>query len=349
MIPRTLPSCQSEDSQLNQTDCTTAPTTHWQRLLADAIREPSELLEYLELPESLLKGAVAANQSFALRVPKGYCQNIEKGNPNDPLLRQILPLDAELIHDPAFTVDPVADLAAMEVPGLLHKYHGRVLIITTAACAVHCRYCFRRHFPYQENRVEQNWHDTIEYIRSNPDIHEVILSGGDPLSLTESRLKRLTDELKDIPHIKTLRLHTRQPIVLPERVNDELLGWLDSLPWKIVIVLHCNHANEISPTVTLALEKLQRHHVTLLNQSVLLAGVNDNLDVLVNLSNALFENNVLPYYLHILDKVQGAKHFYVESQKARHLLEQVRHQLPGYLVPRLVEEQAGEKSKTAII
>jgi len=345
MIPRTSPSCQSDEAQLIQTDC---PTTHWQRLLADAIREPAELLEYLNLPKSLLNGVNAANRSFALRVPRGYCQNIEKGNQNDPLLRQILPLEAELSHDSAFTLDPVADLDAMEVPGLLHKYHGRVLIITTAACAVHCRYCFRRHFPYQENRAEQNWQDTIEYIRANPDIHEVILSGGDPLSLTESRLKNLTDKLINIPHIKTLRLHTRQPIVLPERVNNELLSWLDSLPWKIVIVLHCNHANEISPTVAFALEKLHLQQVTLLNQSVLLAGVNDNLEVLVNLSNKLFDNNVLPYYLHMLDKVQGAKHFYVETEKARHLLNQVRHHLPGYLVPRLVEERAGEKSKTAI-
>ena len=168
------------------------------------------------------------------------------------------------------------------------------------------------------------------------------------MSLTESRLKNLTDKLINIPHIKTLRLHTRQPIVLPERVNNELLSWLDSLPWKIVIVLHCNHANEISPTVAFALEKLHLQQVTLLNQSVLLAGVNDNLEVLVNLSNKLFDNNVLPYYLHMLDKVQGAKHFYVETEKARHLLNQVRHYLPGYLVPRLVEERAGEKSKTAI-
>ena len=346
MIPRTSPSCQADDdTQLKQTDCS---PTHWQSALANAIRKPSELLEYLNLPESLLNGAIAANQSFALRVPRGYCQSIEKGNPNDPLLRQILPFDAELIHDQDFMLDPVADLAAMEVPGLLHKYHGRVLIITTAACAVHCRYCFRRHFPYQENRDEQNWQKTIEYIRAHPDIHEVILSGGDPLSLTESRLKNLTDKLITIPHIKTLRLHTRQPIVLPERVNNELLSWLDSLPWKIVMVLHCNHANEISPAVASAMEKLHQHQVTLLNQSVLLAGVNDNSDALIELSQVLFEHHVLPYYLHMLDKVQGAKHFCVAHEKARQLLNEVRQYLPGYLVPKLVEERAGEKSKTAI-
>ena len=346
MIPRTTPYCQSDDSLLAQAE---VPATHWQTTLASAIREPSELLHYLNLPQSLLNGAIAASQSFALRAPLGYCQRIEKGNPNDPLLRQILPLDAELISDQQFKLDPVGDLAAMEVPGLLHKYHGRVLIITTAACAVHCRYCFRRHFPYQENRSEQNWQEAIDYIQSHSDIHEVILSGGDPLSLTESRLKNLTDKLLNIPHIKTLRLHTRQPIVLPERINNELLNWLDSLPWKIVIVLHCNHANEIDSSVAAALKKLQQHQVTLLNQSVLLAGVNDNTETLINLSQKLFSHHVLPYYLHMLDKVQGAKHFYVKNEKANQILDEIRQLLPGYLVPKLVKEQAGEKSKTALI
>ena len=346
MIPRTTPYCQSDDSLLAQAE---VPATHWQTTLASAIREPSELLHYLNLPQSLLNGAIAASQSFALRAPLGYCQRIEKGNPNDPLLRQILPLDAELISDQQFKLDPVGDLAAMEVPGLLHKYHGRVLIITTAACAVHCRYCFRRHFPYQENRAEQNWQEAIDYIQSHSDIHEVILSGGDPLSLTESRLKNLTDKLLNIPHIKTLRLHTRQPIVLPERINNELLNWLDSLPWKIVIVLHCNHANEIDSSVASALKKLQQHQVTLLNQSVLLAGVNDNTETLINLSQKLFSHHVLPYYLHMLDKVQGAKHFYVKNEKAKQILNEIRQLLPGYLVPKLVKEQAGEKSKTALI
>jgi len=346
MIPRTTPYCQSDDSPLAQAD---VPATHWQTALASAIREPSELLHYLNLPQSLLNGAIAASQSFALRAPLGYCQRIEKGNPNDPLLRQILPLDAELISDQQFKLDPVGDLAAMEVPGLLHKYHGRVLIITTAACAVHCRYCFRRHFPYQENRAEQNWQEAIDYIQSHSDIHEVILSGGDPLSLTESRLKNLTDKLLNIPHIKTLRLHTRQPIVLPERINNELLNWLDSLPWKIVMVLHCNHANEIDAPVASALKKLQQHQVTLLNQSVLLAGVNDNAETLINLSQKLFSHHVLPYYLHMLDKVQGAKHFYVKNEKANQILNEIRQLLPGYLVPKLVKEQAGEKSKTTLI
>lgn len=346
MIPRTPPPCQSDDGQLVQTDC---PATQWQTALAKAIRDPTELLRYLELPESLLDGAIAANHSFALRVPLGFCQRIEKGNPHDPLLRQILPVGEELLTAEDFLLDPVADQAAMQVPGLLHKYHGRVLLITTPACGVHCRYCFRRHYPYQENRPEQNWQEAVDYIRDNSDIHEVILSGGDPLSLTEPRLKSLTDKLINIPHIKTLRLHTRQPIVLPERVNNELLNWLNSLPWKIVVVLHCNHANEIDSSVVDALKKLHQQQVTLLNQSVLLAGVNDDAEVLVKLSQKLFMHNVLPYYLHLLDKVQGAKHFYVNKEKASKLLNEIRQDLPGYLVPKLVVEIAGEKSKTTVI
>ena len=346
MIPRTTPSCQSVDTQPQQTEC---PPNHWQTALSQAIRNPAELLHYLNLPISLLPGAIAANHSFALRVPLSYCQRIEKGNPDDPLLRQVLPLDSELVEDQDFNVDPVGDLAALEVPGLLHKYHGRVLIITTAACAVHCRYCFRRHFPYQDNRSEQHWQEAVDYIRANSDIHEVILSGGDPLSLTESKLKNLTDKLQTIPHIKTLRLHTRLPIVLPERINAAFLSWLESLPWKIVMVLHCNHANEIDASVSDTLALLQQHNVVLLNQSVLLAGVNDDANTLINLSEKLFAQHVLPYYLHQLDKVQGAKHFYVPIDKSRHLIEQIRHQLPGYLVPKLVTEEAGKQSKTTLV
>lgn len=346
MIPRTASSCQSNDQQASQVDC---PSSAWQKALANAIREPLELLDYLELPRSLLEPGVAASQSFSLRVPREYCQRIEKGNPEDPLLLQVLPAAAELIESSQYSRDPVGDLAAIEVPGLLHKYRGRALLITTPACAVHCRYCFRRHFPYQENRVEQNWQQAMEYIGADENINEVILSGGDPLSMTESRLSALTEQLRQIPHIKTLRIHTRLPIVLPERINAEFLSWLNSLPWKVVIVLHCNHANEIDESVKLAIAKLQQPNITLLNQSVLLARVNDNADILTRLSQSLFECGVLPYYLHMLDKVQGAQHFHVSTQSATKLLEQVRDRLPGYLVPKLVIEEAGELSKTPVI
>ncbi len=345
MIPRTTLPCQAEDTKAQTTQC---PSTVWQTALAQAIRDPAELLHFLNLPASLLQGAIAANRTFPLRVPRSYCQRIEKGNPDDPLLKQVLPLGLELEKAEEFTIDPVGDLAAVEVAGLLHKYHGRVLIITTAACAVHCRYCFRRHFPYQDNQNHHDWQNIVSYIQTKPEIHEVILSGGDPLSLTESRLKNLTDKLQDIPHIKTLRIHTRLPIVLPERINSEFLKWIDSLPWKIVMVLHCNHANEIDDSVATALKQLQQHNITLLNQSVLLAGVNDSADILTSLSHKLFAHHVLPYYLHQLDKVEGAKHFYTSTSSALQLIKQMQHRLPGYLVPKLVVEEAGKQCKTAI-
>ena len=359
MIPRTPPACQNkkdrkeksrDDIDLLKTTSQLKEfrTSHWQNLLARAIRDPAELIEYLELPESFLAGAILANKIFPLRVPQGYLQRIKKGDPDDPLLRQILPYRSELKQDALFLKDPVGDIAAAVVPGLLHKYHGRVLLITTAACAIHCRYCFRRHFPYRENRSSPDWQQAINYIRDHDNIHEVILSGGDPLSLTESHLKTLTDQLIKLPHIKTLRLHTRLPIVLPERVDEPLLSWFDSLPWKIVVVLHCNHANEIDEAVSQALQQLHKHHITLLNQSVLLAGVNNNPDALIDLSHKLFSNHVLPYYLHRLDKVEGATHFEISTKESLKLHTTIREQLPGYLVPRLVEEIAGELSKTPV-
>ena len=341
MIPRTAPSCQSD----NDTDIASLP---WQNAQARAIRDPAELLQYLDLSESLLAERILASPEFTLRVPLGYCQRIEKGNPDDPLLKQVLPLLEEQHHVDGFVLDPVSDMDAVQAPGLLHKYQGRVLIISTQACAIHCRYCFRRHFPYQQQRCEQDWEQALDYIRHKPDIHEVILSGGDPLSLTDSRLKQLTDKLANIAHVKTLRFHTRQPVVLPERITEEFLSYLDSLPWKLVMVIHCNHANEIDQHVATRLKRLHQHHVTLLNQSVLLAGVNDNSQALIKLSELLFENHVLPYYLHMLDKVQGAQHFNVGIDKAQALVNDVRQKLPGYLVPRLVQEIAGEESKTPL-
>ncbi|MFK5913494.1 MAG: EF-P beta-lysylation protein EpmB [Woeseiaceae bacterium] len=338
MIPRTIPSCQSDEPN--------SVTTDWQLALAQAFREPAELLDYLNLPQSLY--AKKANNDFALRAPRGFCARIEKGNPDDPLLKQILPISNELADDIGFSVDPVGDLAAVEAPGLLHKYHGRVLLVTTPVCAIHCRYCFRRHFPYQENRAEQDWLQAMDYIRLNSDIHEVILSGGDPLSLSDNKLKNITDKLTSIPHIKTLRIHTRQPIVLPERINTSFLNWIASLPWKVVMVVHCNHANEIDTHVAHALQQLQQHDILLLNQSVLLAGVNDNVASLAALSEKLFEHHVLPYYLHLLDKVKGAKHFDVDVIQAKKIMAELRSQLPGYLVPKLVQENHGESSKTVV-
>lgn len=344
MIPRTGPICQKETLQ------STPSLDKWQTSLANAIRTPAELFEFLELPVTRLPDTAAAHQQFALRVPLDYAKRIKKGDLSDPLLKQVLPV-AEEIDSPSaeFTRDPVGDQAAVIVPGLLHKYQGRVLLITTPACAVHCRYCFRRHYPYSDNHPDQNWLEAMEYIRDNPDIEEVILSGGDPLSLSETRLQKITDGLKKIPHINRLRIHTRQPIVLPERINPAFLAWLNALPWQIIMVIHCNHANELSVSVTQSIQQLHLAGITLLNQSVLLKGVNDELETLCHLSNKLFENNILPYYLHMLDKVEGAAHFQVSHGKALSLMSGMRNSLPGYLVPRLVEEIADFPAKQPVI
>jgi EF-P beta-lysylation protein EpmB len=331
MIPHPAPTCQ---------------TNGWRKALSQAIREPAELLELLALPAELLPAAQQAAAQFPLRVPHSYAARMQKGNPADPLLRQILPLGEELNVNDEFSADPVGDLEAMVIPGLLHKYAGRVLLITTAACGVHCRYCFRRHFPYREaNAASLDWQPALDYIAAEPSIHEVILSGGDPLSLSDQRLAKLVEALTAIPHLKRLRLHTRQVIVLPERVDADLLDWLEACRLQRVIVVHANHGNEINHEVAAALMQLKETGATLLNQAVLLKGVNDDAHVLATLSERLFAAQVLPYYLHQLDRVQGARHFEVSDAKALKLMHELRECLPGYLVPRLVREQAGQLAK----
>lgn len=319
----------------------------WQHSLADAVRDPGELLAALDLPDSLLPAARAAAEQFGLCVPRGYLARMERGNPQDPLLLQVLPVAGELQNDPTFGVDPVGDRRAMPRPGLLHKYHGRVLLVTTGACAVHCRYCFRRHFPYSEaNPGADAWREALTYIAADASVQEVILSGGDPLSLNDRRLATLIDALDNIPHVRRLRIHTRQPIVLPERVDETLLSWLQATRLQTVVVVHANHPREIDTAVVEALARLRGCNATLLNQSVLLRNVNDDAQTLVKLSEALFEAGVLPYYLHLLDPVQGAAHFDVDEARAGRLMETLRARLPGYLVPRLVRELPGHPGKT---
>ena len=331
MIPQPVPACQTND---------------WRKALSQAVRDPAELLQLLALPSELLPAAQQAAARFPLRVPRSYIARMQQGNPADPLLRQVLPLDEELVAADGFTEDPVGDLDAMAIPGLLHKYAGRVLLITTAACGVHCRYCFRRHFPYNEaNAASLDWQPALDYIAADPSIREVILSGGDPLSLSDQRLTQLVAQLAAIPHLQRLRLHTRQVIVLPERVDAALLNWLADCRLQTVMVVHANHANEINQEVTAALLRLKEIGVTLLNQAVLLKGVNDEVQVLAALSERLFAAQVLPYYLHQLDRVQGAGHFEVSDTQALKLVHELRERLPGYLVPRLVREQAGKLAK----
>jgi len=320
----------------------------WQIALREAIADPAELLDMLGLGREWLPAALAAARSFPLRVPRGFVARMRRGDVADPLLRQVLPLAEECREAPGFGTDPVGDWAAMTVPGVLHKYAGRALLTTTGACAVHCRYCFRRHFPYAEaNPAAGEWRQALNYLRADPSLHEAILSGGDPLTLSDRRLSELVAQLAAIAHIERLRIHTRLPIVLPERVTAELLDGLSGTRLKPVMVVHANHAREIDATVRAALMRVRDAGVTLLNQSVLLRGVNDSTEALAELSLALFDAGVLPYYLHALDRVQGAAHFEVAEDAARTILAELNARLPGYLVPRAVREETGAPGKTA--
>ena len=326
-----------------------SPRIRWQQALADAITDPAELCRILELDPALVPGASQATKGFALRVPRGFVDRMKRGDPRDPLLLQVLPLAAELQQVSGFGLDPVGDLASRAATGLLHKYHGRALLIATGACAVHCRYCFRRHFPYaEESALADGWREAVDNLRADPSIGEIILSGGDPLSLSDRRLGQLTDALRAAPHIRRLRIHTRYPVVLPQRVDDGLLQWLADLPLQKVIVIHANHANELDRSVAAACRDLAGAGAILLNQAVLLAGVNDSVAALAELSEALFAIDVLPYYLHLLDRVQGAAHFEIDESVALGLHEALLQRLPGYLVPRLVREVPGAASKTPV-
>lgn len=318
----------------------------WQQALARAVTDPGELLEMLGLSRDLLPGAHAAGRYFPLRVPRGFVARMRRGDPRDPLLRQVLPLDEERREVAGFGADPVGDLAAMAVPGVLHKYRGRVLLTVTGACAVHCRYCFRRQYPYSEaNPAAANWGAALDYIAADDTIREVILSGGDPLTLSDRRLEDLLQPLAEIAHVRRLRIHTRLPIVLPERMTGALLHLLAASRLQPVLVVHANHAREIDPAVRQSLGRVRQAGIALLNQSVLLRGVNDSPAALAQLSEALFEAGVLPYYLHMLDKVRGAAHFEVSAADAGRILAELSARLPGYLVPRLVRETAGAPAK----
>ncbi len=318
----------------------------WAQALAGAITDPGVLLSRLGLGPEWLAPARAAARRFPLRVPAGFVARMRRGDPHDPLLRQVLPLAEECLAAAGYSRDPVGDLNARRAPGLLQKYAGRVLLTATGACAVHCRYCFRRHYPYgEENASADQFRAALAEISADATIREVILSGGDPLTLSDRRLHEFSEALAGIAHVERLRLHTRLPVVLPERIDAGLLGWLRSLRVPVVIVIHANHPNELDASVAAALGLLRDERVTLLNQSVLLKGVNDDAGTLVALSERLVALGVLPYYLHQLDRVEGAAHFEVADAAARQLHDELRQRLPGYLVPRLVREVEGAPSK----
>lgn len=324
-----------------------APIPNWQQLHAHALREPQQLAHtlHLDLPAATQLQAVTAK--FAMRVPHGFAAQMQVGDANDPLLRQVLPQLAELEEVEGFSADPLAEQAALVAPGVLHKYQGRALLIASSACAVHCRYCFRREFPYSAApTAKEQWAAALAYVRSDTSLREIILSGGDPLTLSNRRLASLLRTLEAVPHLQRLRIHTRVPIVLPERVDAGLLELLARTSLQRIIVLHANHPREISPTVRSALQGLTHCGATLLNQSVLLRGVNDAVQTLAELSEVLFSSGVLPYYLHLLDPVRGTAHFAVEESRALAMMRELRQCLPGYLAPRLVREQAGELAKT---
>ena len=321
----------------------------WQTELANALTDPRELLTLLDLDEGLFPSLKTAPTEFPFRVTRSYAARMRRGDPDDPLLRQVLPTELELVETPGFGGDPVGDLPSSMRPGVLYKYAGRVLLIATGACAIHCRYCFRRDFPYSDQQLTRSREDSaLEAIAQDSSIHEVILSGGDPLALGNERLAGLIRAIAAIPHVQRLRLHSRLPVVLPERIDPHLLELLGHSRLRIVMVIHANHGNELDPSVAAALAMLARQGVTTLNQAVLLRGINDDATALIELSEKLFACGVLPYYLHLLDRARGTAHFEVPEARALELMEALRRRLPGYLLPRLVREQPGAPYKLPV-
>lgn len=317
----------------------------WQAILAQGFISAEKLLSFLKLP--LENYSHLAEKEFSSRIPLHFANLMEKGNPCDPLLMQVLAINDELMEFHDFIEDPLYESKFNVVPGLIHKYHGRVLLTVTGSCAINCRYCFRRYFPYHDNNPGRaGWIDALNYIRKDTSINEVILSGGDPLLANDLLLSHLFKNIADIAHVTTIRIHTRIPIVLPERICDELLAIFKNSRCKVVVVLHSNHPRELSLDVGNACFKLHSVGCHLLNQSVLLRGINDDVDILISLSHALFAFGVMPYYLHLLDKTRGTKHFEVQLTDALDIFQKLQSSLPGYLVPRLAREKSGAKNKT---
>jgi EF-P beta-lysylation protein EpmB len=325
------------------------PESSWQKELAEAFRDGRALLDYLDISPAALRASGAAEQNFACLVPRPFARRMVKGDPLDPLLRQVFPDAAELAQPAGYQLDPLQEQQAAGAAGVLQKYPGRALLITTGACPVHCRYCFRRYFPYTDHQATQHdWQHAVTSIRARHGINEVILSGGDPLTLSNRRLAAGFKALCRLPQLRTIRLHTRFPIILPSRVDDALLQLLADSQARVVMVVHANHPNELDVDVMARLAALRQAGVTMLNQSVLLGGVNDCAATLAQLSERLFAAGVLPYYLHLLDPVAGAAHFNVDESRGIALVRALRARLPGYLVPRLAREIPGQPGKTVL-
>lgn len=321
----------------------------WIFELANVVTDIKELYRCLNLdPEAISLPMLQARKQFPLRVPMAFINRMKKGDSQDPLLLQVLCDEKELINVAGFSEDPLEE-QNNTIPGLLHKYYNRALLMTKTACAINCRYCFRRHFPYHDNQgTKKNLGAALAYIASHPELDEIILSGGDPLMAKDHEMAFLITELEKIPHIKRLRIHSRLAVVIPNRITSELCRLFAKTRLQIVLVTHINHPNEIDDNVTNAIKCLKEHQVTVLNQSVLLRKVNDDADVLACLSNKLFSIGILPYYIHLLDKVQGAAHFLVDDDNAKQIMRQLAKNVSGYLVPKLAREIGGEKSKRVI-
>ena len=322
----------------------------WKAELSHCVSSIDDLLNQLGLNANNLSATEQAAIDFPIKVPQPFVQLMEYGNPNDPLLKQVLPISSELAIDSNFSTDPVDESNYNPVPGIVHKYHNRVLMIISPNCAINCRYCFRRHFPYDENRQsKQQWLEALDYLKTKPEINEVIYSGGDPLAANDNFLRWLTAEIESISHIKRLRIHSRLPVVIPARIDEPLINWLGHTRLKPTFVLHINHANEISTELSQGVDRLKQAGISVLNQSVLLKGINDSSDQLIALSEKLFDAGIMPYYLHMLDPVQGASHFDVSKKHAVEIFHQIKSEFPGFLTPKLVQERAGETSKTLIL
>jgi L-lysine 2,3-aminomutase len=324
-------------------------TQSWQSLLQSAVTDVAELCRILDLDSSDLQLSPLAQREFPLRVPMPFVNRMERGNPKDPLLLQVLAVEQEMIEEPGLSKDPLQEAAQNPLPGLLHKYRNRVLLTVAASCAIHCRYCFRRHFDYQANNKGRSaWPAILGYLNEHPEVDEVILSGGDPLMADDDYLKSLTEKIAGIRHIKRLRIHTRLPVVIPQRILQSDLQWLGNFAHPIV-VLHINHAREIDEELTLAVTQLRQAGATVLNQAVLLAGINDNLKAQLDLHRRSFDSGILPYYLHLPDQVRGTAHFQVDERRARALMQQMQAEVSGYMLPNLVMEQPGKSGKTRLL
>jgi EF-P beta-lysylation protein EpmB len=334
---------------MNQHRQVTEPTPTWQQSLAEVITDPRTLLKLLNLEARQVGLHTPESLAFPLRVPREYVARMRPGDPHDPLLLQILPTQQELLAMPGFTQDPLQEPPVNKLPGLIHKYQGRVLLTITGACAINCRYCFRRNFPYEDNNPGRaGWEKIAEYIVTDPSITEIIYSGGDPLVAKDSLLAQITEVFARLPQIKRLRIHTRLPIVIPQRISTELIDVLKATGLQVVVVVHANHPNEIDQAVAQSLLRLNQAGITVLNQSVLLKGINDNAKTLAELSEKLFEAKCLPYYLHTLDKVNGSAHFDLSLDRAREIIWQLSQEISGFLVPKLVTEVPGVGAKVPV-